>query len=596
MNEMAELERQFRVANAKFPALEAIFQYGQAYVYMTFIAVVVSMIVFTAINGRGRGVNKTFSAFLGSTYGGFYTVFITAPIVSWLFVWIYTPYGIFSSMLTINTIATGFMYGIFGAVVIMVLKMFQFSPATSIKKTRTLDSGGDLPEVLKVTTDKKDSVLIAYGEPRTAKNIAEFNKNRRAMRITASDRVLCLGISGSGKTAYLVAQIVDWMETGQSLVVTDVKPEIWARLHENGIFEKFGYKVWVFNPTNPEAHKYNLFDEFSTVAELSEIMEVVIPQAQGEGEQFNKNARRVLTAVILHLGDKASLPAARQFIRKAGSIAQLLTFLENSDNETVQSIASEVRHTADNERLMASIMTALLQAFRFFDDEVIRNAIASSDFRLKEVLTQPKTIVFLQFEQETGETTAPLFGAMVYRALKVLQKNYDERKGLNVLVLLDEFINSAPIPSLLKMLNTLRSARVPVWLYMQNLEALNDLYGTKAVDQFLAATNMHMSFRINSIETAKVLSQEVGKAETIYMSSSAQTVDRMGRGSEYTVNKSSQLNAVVEPEEFLKFSAHTALVFYQGRAGFLNMPTYFDDFPMPNNTEELRRPTAADLS
>lgn len=172
--------------------------------------------------------------------------------------------------------------------VVLVLMMFQFSPATSIKKTRTLENGGNLTEVLPVTTDKKDSVLVAYGEPLNAQKLGEFNENRKAMRVSAADRVLCLGVPGSGKTAYLVAQIIDWMSTGQSLVVTDIKPEIWARLHENGIFKKFGYKVYVFNPTNPEAHKYNLFDEFSTVAELSEIMEVVIPQAQGEGEQFNK--------------------------------------------------------------------------------------------------------------------------------------------------------------------------------------------------------------------------------------------------------------------------------------------------------------------
>ncbi len=595
MNEMAELERQARIANAKFPALEAIFQHPTAYIYITFIAFILGMVVFTMKNGKNRGKDKTFSVFWGAVYGMFYTTVLIAPVVAWLFSWLYTPYGFFSSIITINTFLTAIAYLLTGSGVVLVLMMFQFSPATSIKKTRTLENGGNLTEVLPVTTDKKDSVLVAYGEPLNAQKLGEFNENRKAMRVSAADRVLCLGVPGSGKTAYLVAQIIDWMSTGQSLVVTDIKPEIWARLHENGIFKKFGYKVYVFNPTNPEAHKYNLFDEFSTVAELSEIMEVVIPQAQGEGEQFNKNARRVLTAVILHLGDKASLPAARQFIRKAGTIAQLLTFLENSESETVQSIASEVRHTADNERLMASIMTALLQAFRFFDDEVIRNAIASSGFLLKDVLKQPKTAVFFQFEQETGETTAPLFGATVYRALKVLQKNYNEREGLNVLVLLDEIINSAPIPSFIKMLNTLRSANAPVWLYMQNLETLNDLYGSKAADQFLAATNMHMSFRITSIETAKVLSQEVGKAETIYTSSSAQTVDRTGRGSDYSVSRSSQLNAVIEPEEILSFPDHTALVFYRGKAGTLNMPIYFKDFPMPNRSA-LERPSAADLS
>ena len=50
----------------------------------------------------------------------------------------------------------------------------------------------------------------------------------KSLRVTNEDRGIIAGVSGAGKTAYLVLQLIDWMESGQSFVATDIKPEIWA--------------------------------------------------------------------------------------------------------------------------------------------------------------------------------------------------------------------------------------------------------------------------------------------------------------------------------------------------------------------------------
>lgn len=536
--------------------------------------------------------------------------FIVAPLIAWMFTYLYAPEDIslLNAFTLPGSLAVMFMY-------FMISVMFIYCMAASmnrgtvqmIEKSRTLDGGGDLDQSLIIAPEALGSILVAYGPPRNPQEFGEFNETRTGFRVKGDERALCLGCPGSGKTAFLVSQIVDWMKSGQSFVVSDIKPEIWARLHDNNIFKIFGYSVYVINPTNPHAHNYNIFNEYGSVSELSEIMQAIIPKsADAQGEKFNQNARRVLMAVLLHLKDKASLPAARRFINKAGGIDKLLTYLQNSDNETVQDIATEVRHTANNERLMSSIMTALIQAFEFFDDTTIRDSISSSDFNLKDILKQPRTAIFLQFEQATSKTTSTLFGAIVYRTLKILQSNHYERQGRNVLVLLDEFINSAPIPNFIQLLNTLRSANVPIWLYTQNLEGLNTLYGKDTADQFLASAGLHICFRITSIQSAKVLSEEVGKAETTYRSISrgAQNSQRFSNGVRRpdeinsmtdNLSESTQLDAIIEPEEILALPNHVALAFYQGKAGILNMPIYWHDFPMSVKST-LERPSQDQLN
>ncbi len=73
-----------------------------------------------------------------------------------------------------------------------------------------------------------------------------------ALRVTNEDRGIVLGLPGSGQTTYLVTQIIDWMRSGQSFVATDIKPEIWAILKYNNIFEQFD--ALKSTPIAKEAH------------------------------------------------------------------------------------------------------------------------------------------------------------------------------------------------------------------------------------------------------------------------------------------------------------------------------------------------------
>lgn len=425
----------------------------------------------------------------------------------------------------------------------------------------------------------------------------DWSFHRESLRVTNEDRGIVLGAPGSGKTTFLISQIVEWMKSGRSFVATDVKPEIWAILKANNVFKLFGYKDWVFNPTDVASDHYNIFSEVKDSAELNEILNIIIKDDTADSVVFNDLARRILKAVLIELGDKASLVNAQNYINSMDSNDELLKALRQSEKSSVSNIAKEVSRTAQNDRLLASVMTAVSKAFEFLDDDRIR--VTTSDnaqgFYLKEVLMQPKQAVFLQFDQQYKSSTATLFGAMVAHTMRILQANQNRDA---VFIVLDEIINCAPIPKFTDLLNTIRSANMPTFLYLQSLEGLNRLYGANSDKMFMGSSNLKIVFRIGDIESAEECSRLVGQTETTYISETAGTSQTSGtssssrasssssnRSQNVGMTKSIKLESIIEPAEFIRLPICTSVVMYNGSYGTLEMPKYYEDYKMPIRTK-----------
>lgn len=467
-----------------------------------------------------------------------------------------------------------------------------------IKKTIVSDLKENVIKKLEETNQKGPLVVFPQCETQVEFDAIALAKQRnpwqqKGWHVSDEDRAIVVGVPGSGKTAFLVAQIVDWMSSGRSFVVTDIKPEIWSILKQNGIFEKYGYSDWVINPTCEAAHKFNLFSEIEDDADLNEVLAVIIPLGEGDNAAFADTARRLLKAVLLHLGDQASLPAARDFIVSTRKISDLLEILRESDKANVKRIAAEITNTAGNDRLMASIMTAMSKAFEFMDDARIEASISCSDFSIKEILKETKQAVFLQFEQKYKNSLQTLFGGTVAYILRVLQATAVERSQ-PVFVGLDEIINAAPIPRFAESLNTMRSAKMPLVMYLQSIEGLNRLYGDKASEIFLGSADLKVIFRLNDNATSEYIAKQFGDTEvTAKSESNTKSYDDIKRftGESYSSGLSSGKAMICDPSEILALQQGIALIIYRGVGASFSAPSYFKDFPMPNRSSNNPRPS-----
>ena len=469
-----------------------------------------------------------------------------------------------------------------------------------VQKVHTVDNTrGEVLDKLQASNQRGPLVLFNQVETEASKQAEQKRRKAEPWQLkkwtcSDEDRAVVVGVPGAGKTTFLVAQIVDWMQSGRSFIATDIKPEIWSILHENGLFERFGYDEYIINPTCAHAHRFNLFSEIEDDADLNEVLSVIIPPGEGDGAVFSDNARRLLKAVLAHLGERASLPAARDFIMDAGKVSELLEMLANSEKKSVQRIAFELKNTASNERLLASIMTAMGRAFEFMDDERINAAIGASDFSMRDVLMRPRQAVFLQFEQKYKSSLATLFGGTVAYVLRLLQANASTREHA-VFVALDEIINAAPIPKFAESLNTMRSARMPLAMYLQSIEGLNRLYGPQSSEIFLGSADLKVIFRLNDNATAEYVSAQLGDTErrAFNMNTSHSEGKNVSGG---TANKtisngySSSTARIFEPAEVLALEPQKAITIYRGSGARFTMPSYWQDYQMPARAAVDARP------
>lgn len=422
--------------------------------------------------------------------------------------------------------------------------------------------------------------MVTYLSPnsRAHDNDAWFDELKK-YSVSTEERGLVLGVSGTGKTSYLVAQLVNWMQSGKSLVATDIKPEIWAVLYENGVFERYGYEWIVINPTDPSALKYNLFDDIDKLDEIDELLYIVVPKEDSDKAVFSDNARKLIKAIMYHLKETTgsiSLPAVRDYRYEIGNISDVLQELKESQSRVARNIAIDILDVAGNERFLASIMGAFSDALEFLNNEVIAESVASSDVSLRETLQQSHKAVFLQFSNEDQAKTYKLFGITLSHVLRMLQLSHKDRD--DVFIAIDEIINSAPIPDITKKLNVMRSSKMPLFVYLQTLAGLTELYGPNAKELFMSACSLKVCYRVSDLETAETFAKMAGETEVISWSSSTDA-----NGVSQTESVSTDMMA--KPEELLQMEANHAVVIYNGQVAKLPMPVHWRDLPMPYRPE-----------
>lgn len=459
---------------------------------------------------------------------------------------------------------------------------------------RSIDDKKELFSVLNNNNDGGEP-LITYANVSNKKlDNDPWRNDLPIFTVPCEERGLVLGVSRSGKTNYLLAQLISWMRSGKSFVASDVKPELWGILKWNGVFEYYGYEDVVFNPTDPLSQKYNMFDDLGVDAdtEIIELIEIFIPS----DDAFSDSARRILRAVMLHLravNGSVSLLQARNYIDKYIDVEDMMDELLDSPSDIAVSNAKAVKRSGGNERFIASAVNALSSALQFLDNTTIADNIDSSDFSLRERLQQPRQAIFLQFDKQYQQTTRELFGATLSHTLRLLEVEYANRD--DVFVALDELINAAPIPNLTKKLNVIGSSKMPLFMYVQALDGLTEVYGDQAANLIMSSCTLKVCYRVNDFETARTFSNMIGNINVKSWSvTEAHRVNEAGRShNDTSTTEGISRQALVEPAELQKLETNQAIVLYQGRSAKMMMPTYYEDTPADERAKYVTPSTLA---
>ena len=434
--------------------------------------------------------------------------------------------------------------------------------------------------------------LLLYGNAKK-KQLENDPYRLELPNYTASSekRGLVVGVSGTGKTNYIYSQIVDWSKSGKSYIVTDIKPEIWGTLHANGIIEGFEYNDIVINPTDPNSLKYNLLDDVDD-SELGEIVKILVPAVSDEVQAFAQTAQKLLRGVILHLKAEkgaVSLPAVYSYISGFKGGNKLIERIIDEGEDVPAKLMRQARLAGDNERFMSSAISALLSALEFLDNPIINKNMSSSDFSLKDVLAQPKQAIFLQFEQSHQSETESLYSMTVIHIINLLMKNYRQRD--EVFLLFDELLNGGKISGLTDKFNTMRSYKLPTFIYIQSLAGLYKKYGENDSNNLIGACDVKIIYRVNDNVSAKYFSQLAGNIPAQMMNTNYITEVRPN-GSSYTRKSVTPAGLkdipLVSENELMQMPVGKVLLLVDGAGAIIEIPQHYKHLPMTARAEFIR--------
>lgn len=431
--------------------------------------------------------------------------------------------------------------------------------------------------------------LVAKGTPAPKPRIfaGTYGGKGKPLHVSIEDRGLVIGPPGTGKTAFLLNQVLRASRTRLSFAVVDLKPELHQILAP--ALATAGYRVLRINPArvDPEADHWNPLADIAEETDITELCASLLPIRDPGEAPFVEAQRDWLKAVVFHVKSQpdGSLPAAFNLLSSQSNPANLVDTLGRSTNLTAARIARRIAAGlagAKPDPLILQGLTGCLRTLDYLGLPGVQSALGYSDFSAREVGKDEQPVaLFLQFEEAKINALGPLLAFMATGLLTALIDTAGQRKP--VALFLDELGNMPPIPGLAEKLNTIRSRHIPTWMYFQTAEQMERRYGKGAADVFFASADVQMVFRLNDQGTRELISKLVGTTEREKHSQSTSADLKGGRTS---TTKSKERVNVIEPHELGQLKPGEVVCLYRGASAKGQATPHYIDFP------EFRRKNA----
>lgn len=391
------------------------------------------------------------------------------------------------------------------------------------------------------------------------------------------DRGLVVGPPGTGKTAFLLNQILQATRIKLSFAVVDLKPELHQILAPT--LKAAGYRVLRVNPArdDPDADHWNPLDDIEDETDITELCTSLLPIRDSKEAPFVEAQRDWLKAAVFHVKalPGGSLPAAFNLLSSESQPVTLVDMLGRSPSPTAARIARRIAaglSGAKPDPLILQGLTGCMRTLDYLGLPGVQSALGHSDFSARELGKGGPVALFLQFEESKINALGPLLAFTATGLMTALIDTAGKRQP--VALFLDELGNMPPIPNLPEKLNTIRSRHIPTWMYFQTAEQMERRYGKGATDIFFASADVQIVFRLNDQSTRELIAKLVGTTER---KKHAHT-RAPGKG-DGSINTSRERVGVIEPHELGQLGDGQVVCLYRGAAAKGQATPHFVQFP-----------------
>lgn len=366
----------------------------------------------------------------------------------------------------------------------------------------------------------------------------------------------CAG-PGAGKGVSTV--IPNLLEFPGSAVVIDPKGEL-ASMTAAFRRDELGQKVIVLDPARTAKVSedlrgtYNPFDELDAddplVTTAAQVIAsgIVVPNPKAKEPFWDDNAMDFIQSCILYmvkhyppslrtlpklretvaLGDRGLFDAYVRHKQKddpdfVGSQSDAYElFLKEMFNTpdfggVVRETAAKLGRMGENTRggvfSTASTHLDFIKSPELWD--VLQSNIdPSRTFRLRELRRQDRPLtVYLCLPVDMIPRQGRWFRLIISRIIQFIERSeFDKTRDHPILMMIDEFFQLGPIPSITNTLTYSRSFGLRLWLILQDLNQLKTNY-PEAWETILGSCGIKQFFGINDLVTAKYVSELIGEEE-----------------------------------------------------------------------------------
>lgn len=362
---------------------------------------------------------------------------------------------------------------------------------------------GDYPDLKDIilgcdTENEHEMYILNTGKEKVAEGL---NKN-----------VFVVGAPGCGKTfSYIIPAIMQKIRAGESMVVTDLKKDIYGSTAE--MAKANGYVVKVLNFDNRFFLHSDSINFMSLVGEdvslITTLAETIISNIYGEEQEdyWKTIETNLLKAIMVYIAtNEEGIPKTLTSVYKTVNektctqVSAIAKGLDR-DNPAIPYFNNFCTMSAQVQDQCKSGLSSHLEALA---NPVIQKLISEDDVDLS-LLGKRKCIYYITLNDQNPKPTSWLvamtFTLMFEQLTQLADAQMNHKLPIPVTLLMDEFYNLGVIPAFDSKISQVRSRDIRCWVVVQSLAQLETLYD-KTWEKIVECCTTWIVMKVNAQGTA----------------------------------------------------------------------------------------------
>lgn len=326
----------------------------------------------------------------------------------------------------------------------------------------------------------------------TGKEGLRISKRIKLSKRASMEHILVVGSSGSHKTTSLFYPNLLTEDLGEcSLVISDPKGELFR---DTANYQRsIGREPILFSPLSPlNSFKYNLLEQCKYNTEIVELGQCILVNgakalelstgAKSGGIEWINMSLPLFVAALMYCKSKG---------RPMNTISNALKLIISHSNEELNLLLSNAgedikeqysifKMSMESPKTMSSIKTTLATNLQLFLDKNIIEATKETEFTAEDLRNKPITL-YINYLEQKANYLSPFTSVFYSQIIAHLM----QKQGLDVYILLDEFINIGVLNNFTSTIATARSRGIGFLICLQSISQLNNLYGESNAQSIL---------------------------------------------------------------------------------------------------------------